>query len=59
MINYKKEILDISGDHGHLVKYHRQQVLPSSDEISNALEQYYDAIATAVLKLRESAKYRG
>ncbi len=55
----KKEILVISDAHQHLVKYHRQQILPSAKEIDNALEQYYDCTAMPVPKLRKSSNQIG
>lgn len=55
----KKEILDNSEAHRHLVKFHRQQILPSANEISIALEQYYVCMTKSVPKLRESMKQSG
>ncbi len=38
--------------HRHLLKYHRQHVLPSASEMETALERYYDAMARSIIQLR-------
>ena len=38
--------------HRHLLKYHRQHVLPPVSEIETALERYYDAMARSIIQLR-------
>ncbi len=55
----KKEILDLSGQHHHLVKYHRQEIFPLVDEMRNALERYYDNMANSVIELRKAATQAG
>ena len=54
----KKEVMDISGKHRHLVKYHRQEIFPPVDEMRNALERYYDNMAKSVIELRKAATQR-
>lgn len=51
----KKEIIDISCDHRHLVKLHRQEIFPPIDEVRDALERYYDDMAKSIIRLRKSA----
>lgn len=38
--------------HRHLLKYHRQHVLPPASEMETALERYYDAMARSIIQLR-------
>jgi len=55
----KKEVLDISGKHRHLVKYHRQEIFPPVNEMRNALERYYDSMVKSVNELRKAATQAG
>ena len=48
----QKHIRDLTEHNRHLVKSHRQHILPSPDEMETALKRYYDAMAEAVIKLR-------
>lgn len=41
-----------STPHRHLLKYHRQHVLPPASEMETALERYYDAMARSIIQLR-------
>ena len=56
--NLHQDCLDrirhLSGKHPHLVKYHRRQMLPSSQEMQTALESYYSDMAKSIFKIRNS-----
>ena len=54
----KKEVLNISGKHRHLVKYHRQEIFPPVGEVRNALERYYDSMPNSLIELRKVATQR-
>lgn len=47
-----EQIKTMAENHRHLIKYHRQHILPSADEIKASLEDYYDAMSKSIVKLR-------
>jgi enoyl-CoA hydratase/carnithine racemase len=51
----QRDIRDLTEHNRHLVTCHRQHILPSSDEMETALKRYYDAMARAVMTLRDSS----
>jgi len=50
----RNKIAEIGGNHRHLAKLHRQQILPPHEEIRSALERYNDGMAKSVFALRRS-----
>ncbi len=51
----QSDIRDLTEHHRFLVKYHRQHILPTPDEMETALRKYYDALAQAVVVLRSKS----
>ena len=49
------EIRKMTEQHRYLVKFHRQAVLPSPNEMETALKRYYGEMAQAVMKLRNKS----
>ena len=45
-------VKELSGQHPHLARYHRRQMLPSSQEMQAALDSYYSEMAISINKLR-------
>jgi len=46
-------IRNLTAQNHYLVRLHRQNILPSMDEVKAALERYYVGMSTAVLELRK------
>ena len=51
----QRDIRNLTEHNRHLVKCHRQHILPSPDEMETALKRYYDTMAQVVMKLRNSS----
>lgn len=47
-----QEIRDVTEQKRYLAGLHRQQVLPSPEEMRTALERYYDGMVRAIAELR-------
>ena len=51
----RSDIRNLTEQNRFLVKYHRQHILPTPDELETALKKYYDAMAQAVVLLRNKS----